>query len=158
MSALKKAIALGLKVAAALSFLAPLATRVTVGYTFLLTGRGKLADLDRFAGYLEELHVPFAHAQAPFLAGLEFVGGACLVLGLLSRLMGLGLFGTMVGALVSTDLSAFVTSWAPTGDKGPLDFDQWVMMLLLSWVILYGPGPVSLDRWLSKFVKSDGAS
>ncbi len=148
----KKAASLGLRIATALAFLAPLLTRVTVGYSFFLTGRGKLGNLETFTGYLQELGVPFASAQAPFVAGLEFVGGICLVLGLLTRLMSLGLLGTMVGALVTAEKDSFLGSWAPTGDVGPLDIDPWVFILLLSWLVLHGPGPVSLDRPASKLL------
>jgi putative oxidoreductase len=150
---LHKATRLGLRAASALAFVAPLLTRVSVGYAFFLTGRGKLANLDAFAGYLTDLGVPFATAQAPFLAGLEFVGGACLVIGLLTRLMGVGLLGTMAGALVTAEGQAFIDSWSPTGDVGPLDIDPWVFVLLLSWLVLYGPGPLSLDRLASRFLK-----
>lgn len=152
----QKAARLGLAIASRLAFVAPLLTRVTVGYAFLLTGHGKLGNLENFAGYLNDLGVPFASAQAPFLASLEFVGGACLILGLLTRLMGLGLAGTMVGALVTAEGQAFIDSWAPTGDVGPLDIDPWVFLLLLSWLVLYGPGALSLDRLIAKFVKPGG--
>jgi putative oxidoreductase len=146
----KRAAALGLRFASALAFLAPLLTRITVGYSFLLTGRGKLGNLETFTGYLQELGVPFASAQAPFVAGLEFVGGICLVVGLLTRLMSLGLLGTMVGALLTAEKDSFLGSWAPSGDVGPLDIDPWVFILLLSWLVLHGPGAVSLDRPLWK--------
>lgn len=148
----KKAAALGLRIATALAFLAPLLTRITVGYSFFLTGRGKLGNLETFTGYLQELGVPFASAQAPVLAGLEFVGGICLVLGLLTRVMSLGLLGTMVGALLTAEKDSFLGSWAPTGDVGPLDIDPWVFILLLSWLVLHGPGHVSVDKPASKLL------
>jgi putative oxidoreductase len=150
---LQKTARLGLRATTTLAFLAPLLTRITVGYAFFLTGRGKLANLDNFAGYLSDLGVPFATAQAPLLASLEYVGGICLVLGLLTRLMSLGLLGTMVGALVTAEGQSFIDSWSPTGDVGPLDIDPWVFLLLLSWLVLFGPGPLSLDRLASRFLK-----
>jgi putative oxidoreductase len=149
----RRAARLGLRVAAALSFLAPLLTRVTVGYAFFLTGRGKLQDLESFARYLQDLGVPFASAQAPLLAGLEFVGGIALVIGLGTRLFSLGLFGTMVGALLTAEKDSFLESWLPTGDVGPLDIDPWVFLLLLSWLVLYGAGALSLDRPLSTLLR-----
>src|SRR5207249_8142687 len=39
---------LGLRAAAALAFLPPLVTRITLGHAFFLTGRGKLANFDTF--------------------------------------------------------------------------------------------------------------
>jgi putative oxidoreductase len=150
MQLVQKAARLGLRVAAALAFVAPLLTRVTVGYAFFLTGRGKLQNLDAFAGYLQELGVPGASVQAPFVAGLEFVGGMALVIGLATRLFSLGLLGTMLGALFTAEKDSFVESWLPTGEVGPLDIDPWVFLLLLSWLVLHGPGAVSVDQPIAK--------
>ena len=149
-SLVQRAAALGLKAAGVFAFLAPFLTRITLGYAFFLTGRGKLENLDRFAGFLGELGVPFPAVQAPFVAGLEFVGGICLVVGLLTRLMGAGLAATMVVALVTADRGLFLAAWLPTGDVGPLDVPAWVFLLLLSWLVLYGPGTLSLDALLAK--------
>lgn len=152
----QKAARLGLKIASALAFLAPLLTRVTVGYAFFLTGRGKLQDLEAFSGYLQDLGVPLPGVHAPLVAGLEFVGGLALVIGLGTRLFSLGLLGTMVGALVTAEKEAFLESWLPTGDVGPLDIDPWVFFLLLSWLVLKGPGLLSLDRLLAKRLRIGG--
>jgi putative oxidoreductase len=149
-SVAQRAAAAGLKLASSLAFVAPLLSRITVGYAFFLTGRGKLENLDQFAGFLGELGVPFATAQAPFVAGLEFVGGICLGFGLLTRLMGTALAATMLVALVTADWALFLNSWLPTGDVGPLDVPPWVFLLLLTWLVLYGPGKLSLDTLLAR--------
>jgi putative oxidoreductase len=137
---------LGLRAAGALAFLAPLLTRITVGYAFILTGRGKLADLQTFTEFMQSLGVPAAALQAPLVAGLEFVGGIALVLGLGTRLFAMALTGTMVVALLTADRASFLEAWLPTGDIGPLDVAPYVFLLLLSWLALYGPGPISLDH------------
>jgi putative oxidoreductase len=142
----------GLSLATAVSFVAPLLTRVTVGWAFILTGNGKLRNLDTFTEYLTSLGVPMAALQAPFVAGLELVGGICLVLGLLTRVMSALLAGTMVVALVTAEGAKFLSSWLPTGDVGPLDISPYVFLLLLSWLVLFGPGPLSLDRFLAGWV------
>jgi putative oxidoreductase len=149
----RRAARLGLKAAAALQFIAPLLTRVTVGYAFFLTGRGKLQNLEAFAGYLQELGVPAAGVQAPLIAGLELVGGIALVIGLATRLFSLGLLGTMLGALVTAEKETFLESWLPTGDVGPLDIDPWVFLLLLCWLVLHGPGALSLDRPAARLLR-----
>ena len=146
--AVQRASSQALKMAGALAFLAPLLTRVTLGWAFFLTGRGKLANIDTFVAFLTDLGVPFPALNAPFVAGLELVWGLCLIIGLLTRLMALGLAGTMVVALLQE--KAFLTSWLPTGDVGPLDISPYVFLLFLSWLVLYGPGPVSLDKLLAK--------
>jgi putative oxidoreductase len=143
--------ALGLEAARALAFLAPSLTRLTLGWAFVLTGRGKLADLETFAGFLASLGVPAASLQAPFVAGLELVGGACLLLGLLTRPMALALAGTMVVALLTSDLQQFWVSWLPTGDVGPMDIAPWTFLLPLLWLVSHGPGPLSLDRLLARW-------
>ncbi len=143
---LGRAIAAGERVTRLLEFAPPLATRITLGYAFVLTGWGKLGMLDNFEAYLASLGVPFASLQAPFIAGLELVGGVLLVLGLLTRVMSLSLLGTMIVAILTAERSAFFESWLPTGDVGPLDIAPYVFSLLLAWLVVRGAGAVSLDR------------
>jgi putative oxidoreductase len=146
---------LGLSVAQKLSFLAPLLTRVTVGYAFFLTGRGKLGDLETFTNYLKDLGVPLAAQQAPFIAGLEFVGGICIVIGLLTRVMSTALLGTMVVAILTAERDKFIGSWLPTGDVSPLDISPYVFFLLLLWLALLGPGALSVDKLLARWAGAE---
>lgn len=143
---------LGLKVAAALSFLAPLLTRLVVGQAFYLTGSGKWAHFDNTVTFFTELGIPFPQANAAFVATLELVGGVCLIVGLLTRLMSAGLASTMVVALLTADKQRFVESWSTASDISPTDISSFVFLLFFLWLALYGPGPVSLDalvaRWL----------
>ena len=120
-ASLKRAAELGLKVAAALSFLAPLLTRLVVGQAFFLTGRGKWQHFENTVTFFTELGIPFPEANAAFVASLELVGGICLILGLFTRFMSAGLLSTMVVALLTADKERFLESWSPTSDIGPLD-------------------------------------
>ena len=159
---LKRAAELGLKVAAALSFLAPLVTRLVVGQAFFLTGRGKWQHFDNTVTFFTELGIPFPEANAAFVASLELVGGICLVLGLLTRLMSAGLLGTMAVALATADKERFLESLNPASEIGPLDVSPFVFLLFFLWLVLFGPGPLSLDallkRWLGlgKKTSADG--
>ena len=142
---------LALKIAAALGFIPPLLTRITLGYAFLLTGWGKLHNLDTFVGFLTDLGVPFPALNAPFVAGLEFVGGILLIVGLLTRLASLALAGSMLVALVTgNDLARFLSSWNPATEWGPMDIAPWVFLISLAWLVCYGPGALSLDALLTK--------
>lgn len=149
---------LGLRAAAALAFLAPLVTRITLGHAFFLTGRGKLANFDTFVSFMAEQGVPFPELNAHVVARLEYYGGILLVLGLLTRLVALGLAGTMVVALL-TERKQFLESWRFSGEVGPTDIASFVFLILLTWLVLYGPGAVSLDallgRWLGLGRKPD---
>jgi putative oxidoreductase len=142
---------LGLRAAAALAFVAPLLTRITLGHAFFLTGRGKLADFDTFVSFLTAQGVPSPVINAHIVARLEYYGGILLVAGLLTRLVALGLAGTMVVALL-TERQQFIESWRFTGEIGPTDIASYVFLLLLAWLVLYGPGTFSLDALISRWL------
>lgn len=151
----QQAAKLGLKIAAALAFLAPLATRVVVGWGFYLTGRGKWAHFDNTVTFFTELGIPFPQANAAFVSTLELVGGICLILGLFTRLMATGLASTMVVALLTADKARFIESWSTASEVSPTDISAFVFLLFLLWLALFGPGPVSLDRLLVRSLKLD---
>ena len=62
----QRAADLGIRLAAALQFLAPLVTRITLGHAFFLTGRGKLANFEDFVGFMATRGIPFPEANAAF--------------------------------------------------------------------------------------------
>jgi putative oxidoreductase len=140
---------LGLGAAAALAFLPPLLTRIALGHAFFLTGRGKLANFDTFVSFLADQGVPAPVLNAHFVARLEYYGGILLLLGLLTRLTALGLAGTMAVALW-TERKSFIDSWAFTGEIGPTDIAPFVFLLLLGWLVVYGPGALSLDALVAR--------
>jgi putative oxidoreductase len=152
---LQRAARLGLKGAAALAFVAPLLTRITLGNAFFLTGRGKLANFDTTVEFFATQNIPFPALNAAFVSRLEYYGGALLVLGLLTRIVSALLASTMVVALL-TERAQFFESWKPTGEVGPMDIASWVFLLLLTWLVLYGPGLLSLDHFLARWLGIGG--
>jgi putative oxidoreductase len=142
---------LGLRVAAAFAFLPPLITRIALGHAFFLTGRGKLASFETFVAFLADQGIPRPELNAHVVARLEYYGGILLVLGLLTRLVALGLAGTMAVALL-TERKPFIESWAFTGEIGPTDISSFVFLVLLTWLVVYGPGIVSLDALLARWL------
>jgi putative oxidoreductase len=151
----QQAAKLGLKIAALLAFLAPLATRVVVGWAFYLTGSGKWAHFDNTVTFFTELGIPFPEANAAFVSTLELVGGVCLILGLFTRLMATGLASTMVVALLTADKARFLESWSTASEVSPTDISAFVFLLFLLWLALFGPGPLSLDRLLARWLGLD---
>ena len=147
---------LGLKVAAALAFLAPLLTRVVVGWAFYLTGSGKWAHFDNTVTFFTELGIPFPQANAAFVSSLELVGGIALILGVATRLFAAGLASTMVVALMTADKERFLESWSTASDMSPTDISAFVFLLFFAWLALYGPGAVSVDRFLARWLKVGG--
>jgi putative oxidoreductase len=148
---LQRAARLGLKACAALAFLAPLLTRLTMGHAFFLTGRGKLANFDTTVEFFASQNIPFPALNAAFVSRLEYYGGILLVVGLLTRLIAAGLASTMLVALV-TERAQFFAAWKPETEAGPTDIASWVFLIMLTWLALYGPGPVSLDHFLGKWL------
>jgi putative oxidoreductase len=146
----RDALARALTATAAVSFLAPLLTRLTLGHAFFLTGRGKLEHFDNFVGFLASLGIPAPELNAHVVARLEYYGGIALVLGLATRLFAAALAGTMVMAILTSERETFFASWLPTGEIGPTDIAPFVFFLLLTWLVLFGPGLLSLDAVVAR--------
>jgi len=127
-----------------LTWLPGLVTRLSVGVMFVGTGWGKLHNLQKVIGFFTELGIPAPALQAPFVASVEFFGGCCLVLGLLTRFAAVPLAATMVVALIT----------AKKGDIGGFDdlvgLSEYLYLLLLVWLAIFGAGWLSLDRVIAQ--------
>lgn len=120
-----------------LEWLWVLLVRVSVGAEFLIAGYGKLGDLDKFIKYFTELGIPLPGLQAPFVATLEFVGGAALIVGFATRLFAAPLAITMIVAiLTATEVSSLGHF---------LYLSEWNLFLLLAWLVFHGAGSASID-------------
>jgi putative oxidoreductase len=125
-----------------LAFLPPLLARLALGVVFVQSGWGKLHSLGRVTTYFTELGIPFASIQAPFVATIELVCGALLLVGLGTRLAALPLAGTMVVAIVTAQRAAI----GGLGDL--LGLLELSYLVLLVWLVIAGGGRASLDRLL----------
>jgi putative oxidoreductase len=150
---LRRAAALGLKVAAALAFLPPLLTRLVIGYAFYQTGQGKLANPEKIVEFFTSLGIPLPAANAAFVSRLEFYGGMLLIAGLLTRLVASGLGATMVVALMTADKPAFLEALSGAGESGLTDVVPVVYGLFLLWLIVSGPGAASLDALVRRWIR-----
>ncbi|HEV8112644.1 MAG TPA: DoxX family protein [Planctomycetota bacterium] len=132
--------------------LVPLATRIVLGQAFVLTGLGKWRNFDRTAEFFGNIGIPVPRANAAFIATLELVGGACLILGFGTRIFSLLLSATMVVALMTADREAFLGAFAlsPETGKGFTDVVPVVFLLFLLWLAAWGAGPISADHLLPR--------
>ena len=131
-----------LGICAKLGWIGPLAVRILVGVAFVLTGWGKLHNLDGTASFFAELHIPLPHFNAVFASTVEFVGGLLLILGLGTRIAALFLIGVMA--------VAFFTAILPKADS-VLDLFSTIeltYLVIFVWLGLSGAGKVSLDHLL----------
>src|ERR1700694_404591 len=125
--------AFGLRITAALAFIAPLLTRLVVGWGFHVTGHGKLGNLEKVTGFFTDLGIPFPGANATFIATLEFVGGLCLILGFGTRVFSLLLSATMIVALLTADRANLIAKFP----DNLTDVAPFVLLISLGWLVLY---------------------
>jgi len=135
-----------LQVPASLSFIAPLLTRLVIGYAFYLTGRGKLANPEQTTGFFNRLGIPFPAANATFIGYLETFGGLLLILGLATRPAAALLACTMFVALITAHREDFIKTIG--GDL--TDIPALMFLLPLLWLVFFGPGKVSFDALIAR--------
>lgn len=126
---------------------APLLARFTVGVVFVESGWGKLHHLDKVIGFFQSLGIPAAEYQAPFVAGVELVAGALILIGLATRLAAIPLIGTMIVAIITAKKDD-ISGWTDI-----FGFSEFLYIVLLIWILLSGPGKVSADEQIKKRLK-----
>lgn len=147
MSLISRVISRGTSLADGARPVALLLIRLVVGGVFLFSGWGKLHGLEGVTNYFRELGIPYPELQAPFVAGVEFVGGLLVLVGLGTRLIVAPLSVTMVVAIITA-------KWADV--EGLADFaglsevDYLVMFFAL---FTFGAGALSLDAVLARVFK-----
>ncbi|MSU24585.1 MAG: DoxX family protein [Opitutus sp.] len=118
------------------------------GWSFFLTGKGKLLNLEKTTAFFTDLGLPLPKLNAILAGGTECVGGLLLLVGLGSRLVSVPLIFTMVVAYATADKEALAAIFSDP-DKftsaAPFPF------LLASLIVFaFGPGRFSLDALLFK--------
>jgi putative oxidoreductase len=133
-----------LDLCARLRWLGPLALRLGFGYFWLETGWGKLHNLDGAIARFVDWGLPLPMWSAPLSAGVEFLGGALLILGLLTRFTSLVMAFNMVVAI------AFVVIKNVMGLDEFVELDEFLYILIFFWLFLAGPGKASIDHLIER--------
>lgn len=126
-----------------------LAARCVAGVMFSVSGWNKLFTTpgrERMVATLQEVGIPWPDVSAPLLGGIEWIAGALLVLGLLSRPSALLLAAICIVAALTDGVARI-----PAG-LGILDGLSWFFYLsevplavLLLWIAQAGSGGLALD-------------
>ena len=137
---------------------APLLTRVVIGHAFVQTGLGKWQSFPDVVEFFANLGLPAPAANAAFIATLEVVGGAALLLGLGTHLFASLLSATMVVALLTADRAGFVGALTGSGEQALIDVLPVMFLVPLTWLVAFGAGPLSLDHLVRKLFRAPVAS
>jgi putative oxidoreductase len=127
-----------------LDFLPPLLARLTLGGVFLVTGWGKVNNLGKVTGLFASLHIPAPAFNAALVGWCELIGGALLLLGLLTRFATIPLMVTMIVAIS--------TAKAPQihGLHDLVTMIEFTYLLLLVFLAIVGPGAASIDAAIAR--------
>ena len=119
--------------------------RAVAGSIFAAHGAQKLFTfgLDGVAGAFGGMGVPMAGIVGPAVAFLEFFGGLALIVGLLTRLVGVGLAANMLGAILLVHLPNGL--FLPNGSEFAL-----ALLGAAATLVLTGAGSFSVDAVLSR--------
>jgi len=118
--------------------------RIMIGWTFYLTGKGKLANFDRTTNFFTSLHIPAPAFHAGLVGGLEMVGGILILLGLCTRLISVPLIFSMIVAYLTADREAFA-SISDFTDAAP-----FIYLCVTLVILTFGPGKFALDALIAK--------
>jgi putative oxidoreductase len=117
--------------------------RVSMGWGFFLTGKGKLLNLERTTRFFDSLELPLPKFQAILAGSTEMAGGLLLVAGLGTRLISVPLAFTMVVAYLTAHRDEAFASLSDFTDQAPFPF---LMAALVT--LAFGAGKFSVDRLL----------
>jgi putative oxidoreductase len=131
-----------------LAGLIPVVVRVIVGFMMFAHGVDKLsggaASIAGFGGFLSSAGLPAGLLLAWFVTLLELVGGAMLILGLLSRVIaGLLIVELIVAIALVTGQAGLISGEQGVGYERDLAYISGFLV-----VLLLGPGRPSLDHLL----------
>jgi putative oxidoreductase len=124
------------------SWVGPLALRLSLGAVFLGTGWGKLHDLPKVTSFFTDLGIPFPAAQAAMVSGIELVGGSLVLVGLFTRFAALPLMGVMAVAILTARRPEI------DGIRSLLAFEEFTYLAGFLWLFVAGAGRASLDALL----------
>jgi len=126
--------------------------RLTWGWQFFVTGKGKLLNHPDIVDFFTSLGIPFPDLNAWFVGGLECFGGLMLMAGLASRPLSLMLSVNMMVAFMSVSDERAKLFNAMNDLDSFTQADPFLFMLVSLIVFAFGPGVLSVDYLVGKYV------
>ena len=132
------------KIANYFLWLGPLIARIVVGEVFMMSGWGKLQNLELVTENFISWGIPLPHILTPFVSGVEFVGGILLMLGLFTRIVG-GMLAVVMLVAIKSALWEQIDSLDTL-----LGFSETAYFAIFTWLAIAGAGKLSIDYWLTR--------
>jgi len=117
--------------------------RLYWGIQLIISGWGKLHNLERVTEYFGSLHLPMPAQTAVAISSLELFGGIFLAIGLLSRLTALVLTINMLMAYITADRDALFSIFSDPDKFYAADPYTFLIASLL--ILIFGPGRIAVD-------------
>lgn len=120
----------------------PLLIRIGLGAIFMFHGYGKLfqGGHENIAQMMSKQGAPMPEVLGWAAAVAEFVGGALILVGFLSRIWGIGQVVVMIVAIATVHgVKTFKVS------EGGFEFCLALLLMALA-IVISGPGKISLDQ------------
>ena len=134
--------------------------RLMAGGVFFWEGILKFVYVNQGVGRFVKLGIPFPLVTAPFVGGLEIVGGILLMLGLGTRLIAIPFIAEMLVAMLSTKPRLFLGTLPLPPPPVPPQVGIWAVLheirseyaqiMSCIFLLISGPGPWSLDASLRR--------
>jgi len=130
-----------------------LLVRVSIGLFFAISGANKLfvaSGIKPVYDTLVQARVPFPRQTAYFVAGVEFVCGSLLTVGVLSSPACVTLMINMIVAILTNTLATVPKGLSRLNWLDDvLYLPEVLYVLFFIWLICSGPGKFSVDYWLA---------
>ena len=130
-----------------------LLVRVSIGLFFAISGGNKsfiAGGTKPVYDTLVKAKIPFPCQTAYFVAGVEFVCGSLLTVGLLSGVACVALLIDMIVATLTEAISTLPKGLSPLNWLDDFFYLPEVLyVLFFIWLICSGPGKFSVDYWLA---------
>jgi putative oxidoreductase len=115
------------------------------GWQITRYGMIKLLDLAHMTQAFASLGVWAPGPTATFVGAFEFVGGILLVVGLLTRIIALGLVIDMTAAYLVADRDAFLSFLSDPHRFSSVD--PFIFFFIGLLILIFGPGKISVDAF-----------
>ena len=145
---ISKLYALFVRVATSLQSPFLLVIRLYWGWQISQNGWGKLHNLSHVTEFFASLGLPAPGATATFVSTFEFVGGILLAIGLLSRIVGLGLMIDMFMAYITADREALASVFSDPGKF--YNADPFIFFFVGLIILIFGPGKFAVDALIER--------